>query len=406
MSPTHRPLSPWIAQVRPDGSLGRVNDGDHRADGRWMSIFAEGWRRTGIRLGSDRLGLGLTAVDGLAVVELDDVGRPIQISQDGLAVIDRVEREWPVLGEGLVSEIGLLTTEALPVRYWLTERLAAEGDPPAEAFAILPWDLLERLCGTVVAGLAGQQPGSVPGEIGYWLTSVVPGLTHPLYRLDAALRAGDSPATRQAAVDVQSALGALNWGRLPWRARRAVQLVSAGLARADRDTAQEPARSGLSARLRSTFEPAASSGFRERIEILGDDRLQLRLTQSTTGQILARVRIAAPIPRGELDLVFPVQVTARGESIARRFWVALEFDGARLTGLIRFKLPDGASEISSDGQAVFAAELTDIAPTVLLTSMRASNRATASRWLEIARTLPEHHPVRLAADMFRESLDQ
>jgi hypothetical protein len=190
MNAVHRPLSAWVAQLHADPSgllaLGSVNDGDDRADARLLAGFAEDWRRTAVQWG-DRHVLGLVhPATSVAVVELDDFGAPIVVSTAAAALIDRAERDWPAVDGALALEFQALAEESLPLRYWLLERLDAEGAPPDTVFAVLPWELLDRAVAAVRAALDGGIGELV--EIRHWLTPAVRGVTGPLEQLDEALR--------------------------------------------------------------------------------------------------------------------------------------------------------------------------------------------------------------------------
>lgn len=136
MTAVHRPLSAWVSHL--DGTtLEPVNDGQDRSDARGFAHFATGWARTTAPWGGT---LALALTDGDAtVVELDDYGRPIPVTLRIAREVERLERDWPNAHPDAHSLAGA----SLPLRYWLMQRLATEGDPPDEAFAVLPWSLLD-----------------------------------------------------------------------------------------------------------------------------------------------------------------------------------------------------------------------------------------------------------------------
>ena len=154
-SPLHRPLSDWIARVHPGAPgrlpvLGLVNDGDERTDARTMPRFrTEPWTRTSLiveRAGEHCRALALRASDGSAVVELDDCGAPIAVSQTGAELIDRLENHWaePPADQRTVDR---LRAEGLALRYFLLHRLARETHAPPALFHSLPG--LGLACGTI-----------------------------------------------------------------------------------------------------------------------------------------------------------------------------------------------------------------------------------------------------------------
>lgn len=220
---TYRPLSAWVARLADDsGRLGPINDGDDRADARSLSFFAQGWSRLAVPWnGHTVLGLRRNS-DALTVVELDDYGTPIAVGPQAASVIERIEAGWPsVAGEDVLR----LGSESLALRYWLLERLDAEGEPPDSAFAILPWDLLDRAADAVSAAF------ETPGEIGelvemrHWLTPAVRGLTGPLEQLDYGLRDSQSEVAGSAATGLLANLRDLPLSRIPETSRRRIAVL-------------------------------------------------------------------------------------------------------------------------------------------------------------------------------------
>ena len=211
----HRPLSAWVARLLdPRGALGDINDGDDRADARQLPTFAEGWSR--FALPADGTGLLALRQGADCVVELDDYGSPIQVGARALELIERLERSWPVVGEDLTALHG----ESTVLRYWLLERLDAEGEPPDAAFAVLPWELLNAAVDSVVAALtADGQVDGPPVEMRHWLTPAVRGLTGPIEQLDCGLRAEDDVIARQGASALLANLRDLPLGRVPGPSR-------------------------------------------------------------------------------------------------------------------------------------------------------------------------------------------
>lgn len=417
MSPVHRPLSTWIAHIDPDSTeLGPVNDGDDCSDARDMPYFADGWQRVAVPTGTGTNALGLTSGDA-TVVELDDFGTPIAVSGEGLRVITRLEQRWPVVD----GEIQLLDNEVLPLRYWLLERLASEGDPPDGAFAILPWRLLDRAVDAVRRGLA---PENGPGElvaIRHWLTPAVRGLTGPLEQLDHGLRVGDDAIARLGAHALLANLRDIPVSRIPEPSRARLDgLVGllGGLDPAYRHMARvasarltdQPAVSRFRTELNSNLVPAASTDdAREHIETFGDDSQRIRLAQNRAG----RLRVVAHLlpstqdsPLGRPNGVFqPIRITPRGAPAPQRFWIALYPDEEHLVGSLTIGLAPGLSTLDADDGPVGVEELADIDPAELVRSLQLSTARTAERWLDLAGNLPVRHPVRIAATAYEDGLD-
>ena len=163
------------------------------------------------------------------MVELDDLGEPIAADPAAVHLIDRIEGAWPHVDAVLAQDVLALGGEALPLRYWLVERLAVEGDPPATVFAILPWDLLDRGVDAVLGALG--PPGAIGElvEIRHWLAPAVPGLTGPLKQLDHGLRTADPALVQVAAVAVLHRLESIVPTRVPIDSRRKLTQLAARL---------------------------------------------------------------------------------------------------------------------------------------------------------------------------------
>lgn len=424
MTPVHRPLSAWIARVSPNtGEVGLVNDGDDRADAREMDYFAQGWHRAAVPWGEDSYALGLVRNDDTTetMVELDDFGAPIAAGASAAAIVDQVERRWPVVDGPTAEMITHLDQEALPLRYWLLERLGAEGEPPDEVFSILPWDMLDRAVEAVGAGL---DPGGRVGElveIRHWLTPAVRGLTGPLEQLDYGLRAGDPDIARLGATALLTSMLDVPVSRIPERSRVRLSRLAAALGRIDplyRHTSriavalltnQSPVPR-IRTELHSSFEAAAASeNRRERIEILGDEPHQVRLVETRAGRLRLTARVPKPRrltgPLAErMGAFLPVRLVRRGGGPETRLWIALSAEADQLAGAVTITLPRGRSELRADDAPVGAKDLSSTDANLLLASLQASTATTAQRWLDISRELPHDHPVRLAANTFEESL--
>ncbi|CRK59326.1 hypothetical protein [Alloactinosynnema sp. L-07] len=422
MTTSPRPLSPWVAQVSPDGvGLGPVNGGDDRADARALPRYATGWRRVAIPIADGGHALGLVDEHGTTVAELDDHGASIKVSLAAMSALARIEREWPVVDHTLTDEIYSLATEALSLRYWLLTRLDAEGDPPDGVFEILPWHLLDRAVAAVTAGL---EPDGTLGElveIRHWLTPAVRGLTGPLEQLDHGLRIGDTHIARLGATALLNSLRDLPGGRVPDSCMNGLRTLVGRLGTLDpiyRHAARflTAALAGgnevprLQTELNPAMEPAAGTDeLREQVEQLGDDTQQVRLVATRAGWIRVTARIAGGQAAGgplaeQPALLLPVRVTPRNRGPALRFWLAMQPEGDRLVGSLNIALPDGVSLFDADDVPIGPDELTRLRPEELLPSLHASTEISADRWLEIADDLPHTHPMRAAATIFEASL--
>lgn len=424
MTVVHRPLSSWIAHLnRESVELGPVNDGDDRTDARTISYFATGWDRVAVPWGHASV-LGLAADVGEAVaVELDDYGRPIPVTAHLAELVRRIERNWPSLDPALLDNgFQQLADAALPLRYWLVERLDVEGDPPDEAFAILPWDLLDRAVASVTSTLDHTDlPGELV-EIRHWLTPAVRGLTGPLEQLDHGLRTADGRISRLGATALLDNLRHIPLSRIPSRSlaglvplvdrlgkldplyKHASRIVRARLVPDDRSVRY------LRVALNSALDPAANrEDVREHSDAVEDDTIGVRFDETQAGWV--RVLIQAEQPPAmsgpfadRLGAFVPVRVVPRDDPTEQLFWVALYPEGGKLVGAINFALPQGWSEIDCDSVPVTADDLTSVNPDVLLPSLHVSITPSAQQWLDIAEDLPPNHPARLAALRFEDSL--
>ncbi|MGW6442327.1 effector-associated constant component EACC1 [Lentzea sp. NPDC055074] len=208
MTAVHRPLSAWISHL--DGSaLEPVNDGDDRHDARAFTYFDEGWTRTIVRCGHAH---ALALTNGSAtVVELDNFGRPIFATSSIAAAVERVEQNWPHVHPDPVD----FAEASIPLRYWLLQRLDEEGSPPDEAFAVLPWELLDRALASLLITLDNPATPGELVEMRHWLTPAVRGLTGPLEQLDHGLRTGDEHIARLGASGLLDNLRHIRLTRVP-----------------------------------------------------------------------------------------------------------------------------------------------------------------------------------------------
>ncbi|MEV6875292.1 hypothetical protein [Amycolatopsis sp. NPDC051128] len=422
MTSIHRPLSAWIAHLVPNtNELGLVNDGDHRSDAREMAYFVDGWCRVAVPWGVDSFALGLKRGDDVVVVELDDVGAPITISPEALEAIDHIEQRWPVVDGTAADALLRLADAPLPVRYWLLERLDAEGDPPDEVFAILPWDLLDRAVDAVAAGLDLRGQVGALVEIRHWLTPAVRGLTGPIEQLDHGLRTGDRLIARLGASALLANLRDIPMLRIPERSRTGLSRLVTLLGRVDRSyshvsrvLAAQLTGQSMIPRIRADLYPnleaaAGTKHVREHIELLGDDVQQVQLVQTRAGWLRATARVArantVESPLAErVGTFLPIRVLPHDGAPERRLWIALSVEGDHLVGTVSIALPQGLSEFDADDAPVGVHELASADPEELLDSLHASTAMTAKRWLDIADELSDRHPVRVAANEFEESL--
>jgi hypothetical protein len=362
---------------------------------------------------SDVLVLALT--DGNAtVVELDDYGHPIPVTQEHARAVERLERDWP----DAYPNSHDLADAPLTLRYWLLRRLAAEGDPPDEVFAVLPWDLLNR---AVMSLLNTLDDPAAPGELiemRHWLTPAVGGLTGPLEQLDHGLRNNDTRVARLGASGLLDNLRHIPLSRVPAASLAAlVPLVQrlgvvdplyGHMARIVHARLVGESAPRMSVQLNPALDAAANDeDVREHTESVADETFTVRFDETQAGWTRVLVQVSKPTGGlfGErVDVFAPIRVVPRDASPEQRYWVALYPEDDKLVGVVSFALPRGWSEVDCDAVLASADDLAVEDPDVLLPSLHASIPPSARQWLEIADELPASHPVRVAALRFEESL--
>ncbi|MGW5421665.1 hypothetical protein [Streptomyces sp. NPDC003943] len=442
--PPHRPLSDWIARVRPGSpgrppGLGRINDGDERTDARTMPRFgAESWARTSLvveRSGSLSRALALRAPDGTAVVELDDFGAPVVVSERGAELISRLEERWaaPAAGPDVVEG---LRAESLPLRYFLLHRLNRETQAPPRLFHCLPWEHVDAAARSAASLLRAETDGSaavpVPppdGELRHWFTPAASSLAGPLQVLEAGLRTGRTGAWfGREAASLLNGLLAVEPERLPGTTRQALAGLADALGEADRALCH-------SARLASTrlagvgpiapitlrrsvdsdFVLRASSGERRPAQ---DEFLEawpvaagLRVTGGRLLEIEMEIEDQPFPPARRLadgPLCQAVTVRSIGDTDAdssvpgSRYWMVLTSSGGTLQGFVAVPLTSGSFEVDLDAPPVPLRFLSRVPAAELEASLPANERVTLSQWAGMIDPLEPGHPVRAAVTAYTD----
>lgn len=413
MTPTHRPLSSWISFVaKGSGRLSPVNAGCHRSDAREMSCFLRGWRRVAVPVGDDRQALGLANEDGGLVVELDDFGTPIVVSAPGLAAVRELEERWPQEDERLIEG---LREESLSLRYWVLERLNAEGTPSDGAFAVLPWSLLDDAIDAVAGAF---EPGGGLGElveVRHWLTPAVHGLSGSLEQLDYGLRTSDAKIARTGASALLTRLAEAPVQRVPERSRARLSRLVRLLGIAD-PLYRHASRVAL-ARLRGeeqlptirttltpSMERAASwnGDVRQLTTRIGDDDLWVRVTKFQSGRARITAHVSADVRTAPAfwdwtDTFLPVWLFRPGEKAGQRYWIALYEEADELVGSIEITIPKGRSRVVADAAPVGVDGLSHVRPIELFASWQVGSALSKTRWTAaVEDVLDEHHPLRIA----------
>ncbi|MFG3013012.1 hypothetical protein ACGFZB_21595 [Streptomyces cinerochromogenes] len=433
LRPAHRPLSDWIARVRTTGpGLGAVNDGSERTDARTMRRFTEqAWTRTSAVVtwqGEARRALALRAPDGTTVVELDDFGGPVPVSEAGAALVARLESAWDALPADPAT-VAVLRAESPALRYFLLHRAARETHAPPELFHCLPWERVTATADSAAALLraeAGEAgAGAVPppaGGLRHWFAPAAAPLAGPLQVLEAGLRSGrPGPWFGREAAHLLSGVLAAETARLPRSARHALAGLADALAAADR--ALHHSASLAATRLRGTgavapvafrrrldpdFVLRSSSGApaAHRTEIVEDWPVTTGLTVTAGGLLEIETEIEddpAPPARRLADgpLFHPVTLRPATDGRLRRPGHA-SLDGVeRLPGFpvrLRGRPRAGHHLRSRPGRAAPTAALPGPGPppAELEVSLPANERVTLSQWHHMIDGLPPHHPAHAA----------
>ncbi|MFE7597840.1 hypothetical protein [Streptomyces sp. NPDC057494] len=436
--PAHRPLSDWIARVRPGApgqpsALGRINDGDERTDARTMPQFGtRSWARTSLvveRAGTLCRALALRAPDGSAVVELDDFGAPLVVSERGAALVSRLEEQWdsPPAGPDVVDG---LRAESLPLRYFLLHRLHHEPPAPPRLFHCLPWEGVDAAARSAAALLHAEADASatlpVPppeGELRHWFTPAASSLAGPLQVLEAGLRTGRTgPWFGREAANLLSGLSAAEPERLPVATRHALAGLADALGEADRALCHSARLAStrltgvgriapitLRRSLDSDFVLRASSGEQrsDRTEFLEAWPVAAGLTVTGGGLLEVEMEIEdhpSPPARRLVDGPLCQSVTVRSitdtdaasPASDSRYWMVLDASDGTLQGFVAVPLPAGSFEVDLDAPPVSLRFLNRVPQEELEASLHANERVPLSQWHRMIDPLDPYHPAQAA----------
>ncbi|MFE7512339.1 hypothetical protein ACFU8I_14160 [Streptomyces sp. NPDC057540] len=436
--PPHRPLSDWIARVLPGEpgqppALGRINDGDERADARFFPRFrTQPWTRTSAvveRAGELYRALALRAPDGHVVVELDDHGAPVPVSEPGTDLVAGLEERWadPPAHPEIVAG---LHAESLALRYFLLHRLTRETLPPPGLFHCLPWERVDAAARSATARLHAETTSSpaVPmpppdGELRHWFTPAASSLAGPLQVLEAGLRTERTgPWFGREAAHLLSGLHAAEPARLPTPTRHALAGLVDALGEADRALRHsarlvserltglrriEPI--ALTRHLDSDFVLRASSGDRRtgRTEFLEQWPVAVGLTVTGGGLLEIEMEVEDhPVPpfRRLTDGALCHPVTLRsgtdtdtvGSGAGIRYWMVLDAAEGMLHGFVAVTAPAATFEVHLDAPPVPLRFLDRVPREELEASLTANERVTLSQWHRLIDGLPPHHPAHAA----------
>ncbi|MDX3315035.1 hypothetical protein P1S61_39470 [Streptomyces sp. ME08-AFT2] len=454
----HRPLSSWIARLVSGApgtaaSLGRINDGNERADAREMSRFrTAAWARTSVTVGRNEAparALALQAADGSLVVELDDFGRPLPVTEDGADLIAGLEESWTAVPADPLT-VARLQVESLELRYLLLHRLERETAAPAALFHCLPWSRVEAAAHSVAALLdpVGTPSSSANGVVGapearelrHWFTPAATSLAGPLSVLEAGLRSdrGGLWFGREAA-DLLTGLFTADPARLPASTRSALAALAERLGAdptlrhgarlaSTRLTGPGPGPGpstvfvnlSLTARLDSEFVLLASSGEpedeNERVVTLREQPLTAEVAVTRDGMLDVELAIEddgrAPARTVAQDgpLCYPVRVSpVRGTAGARapsRYWMMLDRADSGWNGFLTVPVPDGQFDIGLDAPPLALPFLDRVPLAELRASLHANELIGSTRWHGMIDGLHRHHPAHAALAAYDAELPE
>jgi hypothetical protein len=411
-------LSQWVARVGQGGRLGRINDGQERADARALTWFAEGWVRTRVTVvqagqePQNVLGLRDEST-GDVVAELDNCGVPLPVSEVGLEVVSDMEAHWPDVPAD--PRWSALSHEPQQLRHLLLRRLASEAPRPPDAalFHVLDWPRVEELARQLTARLDGTPSDGPLIELRHWYSPAVRGLTAGLEQIDAGQRGDSADVVRQGMERLIAAVRAGDVNRLPGSTRQAIATLLTVVARTEpryrfavRSVNRELIGTAGSPSLRTgVLSPALATSAAERDreqETMSVDEPGIRLTVTKSARALLFVVVEVAAGDGPDAFVsIEVELPGRPEE-SRSYLIALGNDDGRLAGTLRLPLPRLVFEVATDGLPIGAAALRFADPAKLLESLLAGDYRTAQTWLDLAAGLPEGHAVREAVRRFEE----
>ncbi|GAA1883239.1 hypothetical protein [Actinomadura bangladeshensis] len=264
MSSPHRPLSEWVAEVvlNRDGTgswdpWAEPNRGRRDSDARGEPRFRDGWQRRRILLDAsgDRVGALCLIRGGTApevVAELTDAGVPVPVGEAAIAVVERLEEAWPDVRPE-PDDLRVLAGESAALRWSLVERLRQEGDPAAEVFHVLPWELVERLAGDL-CGAIDAGGGASAEVLAHWFAPTGSAFSDAMDELNLWLRDHGTPGLADhGGIALCEELAGADLALFPARTLRALAALTRRL------TAADPAMGAVGQEATTRLTSAASS---------------------------------------------------------------------------------------------------------------------------------------------------
>ncbi|WP_329249162.1 hypothetical protein OG223_17675 [Streptomyces sp. NBC_01478] len=409
-----------------------MNDGAERTDARVLPLFENGaWRRTSVLASREGASVARVLalhhpVLGMTYVELDDQGRPLQVSPEGTELIARMETDWNAPAMGL-DLLGILAGESPDLRYFLLHRLDMETDPPPVLFHTLPWAALDTVAENVLTLLDGTPSVEPPvHELRHWFAPAVTRVAGPLAVLERGMREGRDPAVlRHEAVSLMTGLLAARADRIPGSTAHLLGHLVERLSTQDallghtarvirfrlRPSSGARHQPSLTLRLESALPAAARTAGTSHERTVRDGPFEAAVQQTSGGRLKVTLTMPAPtravggawaVPDG---LVAPLVLHA-GNTKPRRFWVALRGTEEHAQGNVTLRTPPERFQLVADEPAVPFAALRPVPPAELVPSLRASSVATLRLWKQASEALPPDHAVPVALRLHREELSR
>jgi hypothetical protein len=347
---------------------------------------------------------------GETVVELDNYGLPLAVSDAGVALIDRIEQEWPARQLDRVDR-EILAAESAELRYLLLSRLVGEATPAAEVFHVLAWSDVDAVAAATLLRLQGQPAQHVP-ELGHLLTPAVVGVTGPLEQLHEGLATADSDLVRRGGSGFCQGLLAVDVARIPTASRELLSDLATAVGDANpfvRHTASiaaarlggEPSTSFTANFTADLPDAAATHSVRfANWQFADASPLSVWAQVDQAGSLSISVNYSVPggserdrVLRNYAGMFQPITVVT--EQQRHRYWVALSIRQRRVSGTINL-IPEGTFRIEADSVPVDTTELRTISPAELEPSVFATDNEGLEVWRAQADQLPVRHPIRLA----------
>lgn len=414
----HRPLSDWVTRLTERG-FGPINDGIEKSDARALRTFDDNWERA-TTVVADREGvqhrvLALQKPEtGSQVVELDDHGRPLIVTESGASAIRRIEQLWPVTSISL-EDFEVLRAESREIRYFLLLRLSQEGDPEDGLFHLLPWDTVETAARAISDLLRG---GKVPDDLdlSHWVTPAISGISGSLGQIYEGLIDERTDLVRTGSTSLCDSLRIGPLGRIPRRtSEQFVPLV-------EQLSGRNPFLRHVAAVVKSRimaepvlhfaadFAPelpkAASEGSnRAHVERFDDGSpLTVEVRVTAAGRILVSIEyaVARSAERSDTLAIYGVMfqpVIVSSEEETAHFWVPLRERDRGASGVIELRAPRSSFRVEVDQAPVGLTEVANLEDAQISASILA---AGPEAWTAAVTLLPPGHPIASAVARARK----